>query len=1484
MSIITNIQQLNPTNFTLQDYSLEDETLIPNFIKDFSFNSEEDYLEYFIYDLNNQLLYNNLNHVNYNIIDNKLVINPENDLKIQGYDINSYNTLYNYLKRKINSSNVNTFYIEEISSDRTEIRLNTTKINNEDVILLTTELQNEIANSKGIYQDFYLNFGNNQLLIAVNILLDNKDLNNPSILIKLYEPLPNNFTLKNECWIVEKISEPNAYLIEFNETFNFINNENFLKNANFNLDIFDKTNNNSNYESYNSLFNTNSIQGSGSIKNRLNSILEEKNIKINIDYTDYSNFIHFSSALTRLENFYYKLSLLEEYTYSSSFSSGTTTNYYVSSSNVLYQNKINEIITNFDGYEYFLYYESGSKSWPKSNSNPPYTNYLSTSTSGSNWLITQSISASNYDLDNINSLTNTIPSYLKDDSNNDNYSLFVEMIGQHFDNIWVYIKDIPNKYNADNRVDYGISKDLITQTLRDFGVKIYQNNFSTNNLYSSLLGITPSGSLFNLPFTTGSLPTPEGYEYINNYVTSSYSTSSLNSGEDINNEIYKRIYHNLPYLLKKKGTTAGLKSIITLYGIPDTILDINEFGGQNINITSSYDYFYNKYNYYFNTPGTGYVNIPWNVLSSSLQYPKSIEFRFKTPGLPTSSIPYSQSLINFNNNELNLILEYTGSGNTSGSYSGSIIDNYSEYATLKLYQPSSNISCSVYMPFYDGMWWSVLINADSGSSNVSYNLFTKNKIYKGDDGYSLGFQSSSSFTSSNFWNQGGSGSLYLGSSGSVIINAKTYTPFSGSFQEFRYYNNPLSESKFNDFVMNPYSIEGNENLGSQSSYNMLSFRAPLGTDLNLTRTSSIHPSITGSNITQSFGTNNSLYSYSGSYSFISNQEIIFENTLPTGIKNKITKKIKNKNITLPYSSSDNNIPNSLVLSPFNSIQQSIEISSSITNPINYIEVTFSPQNEINNDIVETLGHINIGEYIGDPRQISSSLKNYSDLNQLRDSYFQKYSKNYNIWDYLRLIKYFDNSLFKMIKDWIPARTNSSTGITIKQHLLERNKYPTPQLNITSSIATIGNSSSLVYNSYWGNKDLTITSSFNQTQSLTGSSGNDFSQLYITQSWNGINKTPFGTQSFTQNTQQEFYNGELSGSIITVTTQSLSISGTYDSYFNALENNVSESTSQSLFMNVNYDSGQLIPTNYSSIINKTATKANIQSSNYTSLRVKNPRYVGSKNQSINYNAYTSSSIFSQISQSILGFNDTWGGDKSWGKTSAIDVYKSYGLYFNQGVNVSPELDGYVSFEILYMFDEDGNIYQPSTEGIYWDVLKNNFEKDSKVRIQLNSSSSISPSLLASLSDVKTVYSSGYNLVSPLTTQQGYTFINTNINYVDILADALTSTPIAPNYFATSSVSQSVLIASPTLAPLIISNSLPYQTSNNYCQTVGPNRENFTTYPDTTTLIGVNNNDIIRFNSGYVDHSQDYYVISSSLNPITPTVLIFLDRSISTSIII
>ena len=51
------------------------------------------------------------------------------------------------------------------------------------------------------------------------------------------------------------------------------------------------------------------------------------------------------------------------------------------------------------------------------------------------------------------------------------------MVSQYYDNIWVYTKDVTRKFDSDNRLEYGISKDLIDIAIKDFGVKLYSNNF-----------------------------------------------------------------------------------------------------------------------------------------------------------------------------------------------------------------------------------------------------------------------------------------------------------------------------------------------------------------------------------------------------------------------------------------------------------------------------------------------------------------------------------------------------------------------------------------------------------------------------------------------------------------------------------------------------------------------------------------------------------------------------------------------------------------------------------------------------------------------------------------------------------------------------------------------------------------------------------------------------------------------------------------------
>ena len=1141
MAEIINISSINPITFEFQEYSTSDTSLITFLETQSAFNPQTDNVEFFVYDLNNQIVYENVSDFYGYKLDsdnNVLTLDPGADLINYGFTEGQYNTVYNFLSPKLASGPFNTYYISEISSDRTEVRLDTTSIPNALVISSATELINNITNSTESYYDFYLDFGNNDLVIANNILLDTIDLNNPTVLIKLYEPLPQQFTVNSQCWSVIQIANTVAYNVDISFIFDIEDNNITLLGPNYNLDILDKINNSTAYINYNTLKQTSGSysQGTGSLQYQLNSLLLQPGISINVDYSDYSNFIHFSNAQVRVENFYYKLSQLQNYTYSASFSNNSSSgSYYVSSSNTIWQTKINEVITTFDDYEYFLYFDSGSSCWPKTGNTPPYTNVTTGSIAGQAWLNSQLIVAEDYDLQNNNALTLAIPSYITEDSSNDQFILFVEMIGQLFDNIFVYLQNVTTKFDADNRLTYGVSKDLVADILRDLGVTIYQNNFSSNDLYQALLGITPSGSLYNLPYTTTQFPVPSGsgLEYITNYVTASL-TSSLYPTDDINKEQYKRIYHNLPLLLKKKGSVAGLRDLITTFGIPDTILRINEFGGKDRN-PNSYDNWQDEFNYAFYTSGSSYISSSF-VLNSSWgatnNKPTTVEFRFKTDGLPFNTASIASQSLWLTDTGVNLKLRYTGSGYTTSSFissSANPVNPYYQYGILDFIPSTASIttSASLYLPFYDGGWWSVLIN----SSSAGFTLYSANKNYKGEDGNTIGFQASASVTGSNVW----TASLVS------TFGSASYKIFTGSFQEIRYYTQPITNDNFNAYVMNPSSIESSENLA---------FRASLGGEL-YTSSISIHPKVTGSwAVTSSFASNSNFY-LSGSYAWVPNTEVFYFDQVPAGIQNAISQKIKQQNIVLPYSSSDSNIPNANVLSPFISIQQFPAVSSSYTRDIDYIEVAFSPQNEINEDINSQLGYFNLGEVIGDPRFQSSSAETYPALDVIRDAYFAKYTSNYQEWDYIRLIEFFDNSLFKMLQDFVPARASLAAGIVVKNTLLDRNRYPVPQVSPSSSIAFIG-SGSISTGIPYVVEDLTITGSI-ESGFITGSNGGSMPELFgltasvfdypgvvnVTQSWTGFTPSLYGPVSFTQDSQTEFFGGQLSGSNLVVTTGSLS---------------------------------------------------------------------------------------------------------------------------------------------------------------------------------------------------------------------------------------------------------------------------------------------------------------------------------------------------------
>jgi hypothetical protein len=1123
-------QTLNPTS----EYNSQVSSLIPSSNINELFTSSS-YIEFFIYDLNNSIISTEYNFFEYTILNDGQLLEKEGVSKIsidlekvftnRAFSTGEYNSSFNFFNKKIGSP-LEKLYITEISSDRTELRLDSVDLSLLSIIEQTNNFIRERENSE-YFVDFYLNFGENNLILANNVELDNRDINDPTILIKLYNPLPSNFDLNSTLWVITTLEEPLNYKIIFPVEPVIFDDTVKISGPNFNLDLKDQVNNSTLELSYNDLISTTLT----SSFNQLSSLLEEKEIDINIDYTNFSNFVHFSSAKTRLENFYYKMELLEDYSSSIAILNSTINSpNNVSSSKAVYEAKINQIISNFDGYDYYLYYSSGSYAWPKINSEPPYQLYTTTSPTVLNWIGSDDesspyyggllLSASLFDLSNVNNLYFAIPEYLRNDSANDNYQLFIEMVGQHYDNIWIYYKDVTEKYNADNRLEYGISKDIVADAIRDFGVKLYQNNFSNEDLYTAFLGLTPEGGLFPFPNITGSLPTPSGFEYINTFTSASNDYLPL---DDVNKSLYKRIYHNIPYLLKAKGTLPGLRALITSYGIPDTILRINEYGGKDKTNSNDWDYWQDEFNYAFHTEGNNFISSSFhpmnnNWINNTQGTPESLMFRFKTNGLPTANIPYSQSLWSKQFDTSHLTLTYTGSGYTSGSYSGSIIDPYYQYATLNFYPSYTvdpTISASIYFPFFDGGWWSIMISTIPSGSSYNFTLYAANKIYEGgDNGTLIGFITSS-LTNSDSADWDANGDCYFASSS--IVNGNIYLPFSGSLQEIRYYSNTMNEDVFRDYVMNPYSIEGNS---INSSPDELIFRAPLGGEL-YTGSISIHPKITGSwAITNSFTSNSDFY-FDQTPIFVPNTEYFFYDQPIAGIKNSISDKIRIEN---------NVIPEGDTLSPFMSLSQMANVSQSYTQNINYLEVAFSPQNEINEDIMDQIGSFNIGEYIGDPRLRSSSAVTYPALDTLRNEYFEKYISNYNLTDFIRLIKFFDNSLFKMIRDFVPARTSLASGVVIKQHLLERNKYPQPQM-------------------FWEDLDIsgTLKPQWNDYEPGTvehfeggaGGSVNPFNYLNnISQSWLEFYPTISGSVLMLHNSQDEFYNGEYSGSTLVVTTQSL----------------------------------------------------------------------------------------------------------------------------------------------------------------------------------------------------------------------------------------------------------------------------------------------------------------------------------------------------------
>jgi hypothetical protein len=713
-----------------QSYNEKDNFLITNSFIYTKFGDPNDTIEYFIYDTNDTLLDRIYNASNYTPspsvnpitgLYSSITLDPKKDLAANGYDRGTLNIQYNFLRNLFNSTYGTFYWIKEVSLSRTELKLASQNLSNTEILDGFNQYQTYIA-GLNYYPDFYLNFGDNQHIIATNVAYTEDD-EGAYLLIKLYEPLPSDFDEKDQLWLVEKIAEGARYNIDIQIESVVATQEFALRGPNYNVKLNEKVGETTPYYSYSSLTKT----PISSSFQKMMSYYQDRAVEINVDYSDFSNFIHFSSATSRINNFVSKLSDIERYNAQISQQlslAGSSTSPAISSSVVNLRLSIESITTNFDNYEYYLYYSSGSTAWPKSNSTQPYSLYSVTSSQAINWLGSETIlptstglsilySASFYDATNKDLLTNVVPQFISDDANNEPYITFVNMIGQHFDNIWIYYKDVTNRFDATNNPATGISPDIVADALINLGTTLYTNTNLSNNLYYSLFGINEDGSL---------LP-PTGSEKISTYVTSSLTTLPE---ANIKKEIYKRIYHNIPYLYKTKGTRASIEAIVNIFGIPKSILSIKEFGGYDRYTVDGIDEIFNNKV----TGSTSVLEISASVLNpyTTLQYysddtrlnSKNLEFGFSPSDALNSTITSSLGYFNIDQLIGNPNDQYDNTYPALDQTKNNFFDNYNFYHNIYEYVRL--------LKYYDNSIFKMVQDYVPARSNLSTGLIVKSHI------------------------------------------------------------------------------------------------------------------------------------------------------------------------------------------------------------------------------------------------------------------------------------------------------------------------------------------------------------------------------------------------------------------------------------------------------------------------------------------------------------------------------------------------------------------------------------------------------------------------------------------------------------------------------------------------------------------------------------------------------------------------------------
>lgn len=703
--------------------------------------------------------------------------------------------------------------------------------------------------------------------------------------------------------------------------------------------------------------------------------------ELNIDFTDYSNFVFYSSAAMRLATFREKLKQIESLEAKRNQILATYTANTASAGIIFLKEKSEEvslqkenIIRSFDRYEQYLFFTpSGSTSaysssfdyvdggteynalgyWPKSGSNL----YSVASDTAVEWFDTQYAIAQRFDEFNENNLINTIPTYLREDHESSPYLTFVTMIAQMFDNVKLYIDQYPYIYSRNLDPNEEISKDLVNDIAESIGFT-FPTLDSVYNLTDNILG-----------------------------------TNSAEPRRDLAAEIYKRLLHNMPFFTKAKGTKTALETLLKTFGITPQLLTVRELATP---VSSSYQVF-DEYTtgLDFDENKISYIRLP--ILTSG-RTPTTLQFnctvaKNKTMTLLTGDEKWA----------LNVVRHPT-------------IDTIGRFEISSGSTNTTIVSSSYYQLFGDE-----LLNI-----TIKNYLNTASFYFTQVDGDDIVFSQIVTETNkfSSLWAD--TQYVYMGGAGARVINR-----YDGTLDEIRLWGVPLSDEVIQKTAFDPGSNAGDtysdatNYLYVQHSFNKNA--ATLLPTTNAILNESPYKDIAN---TPSLET---LFSFNLTGSdFIRYNRSVKQDVPLVGSSVYTTNKV----VVAPEPKFIND-SNGLRLYRNKSIVQPEQ--KRFNRGRNKVVLAMSPTDIVNQNIIRNFGLENINAILGAPTTLYTTFD--KSLSVLKNHYQQYYYVDVNTNKFIRILSDLSSVLNQVVDYFIPSKATVLKGIIIEPNILEQVKIP-----------------------------------------------------------------------------------------------------------------------------------------------------------------------------------------------------------------------------------------------------------------------------------------------------------------------------------------------------------------------------------------------------------------------------------------------------------